>query len=117
MERTPCWLKFVNKYELLFFQVDGAKSADAVFDDVKAIFTQLLTTQVHSLTHIYLPFFFPIDCSLLIKPWKNIGARPSILFLFHYVYRQAKVAMRAAGGAIRRFVQCSRMKQHTSSSK
>nr|ACG29827.1 uridylate kinase [Zea mays] len=48
-------------------RVDGAKSADAVFEDVKAIFTQLLTTQVHSLTHIYLPFS-PIDCSVLIKP-------------------------------------------------
>jgi hypothetical protein len=29
-------------------QVDGAKSADVVFDDVKAIFAELLTTQVHS---------------------------------------------------------------------
>jgi len=29
-------------------QIDGAKSPDAVFEDVKAIFSQLNTTQVHS---------------------------------------------------------------------
>ena len=33
-------------YWSLYLQVDGAKSADAVFKDVKAIFTQL-NTQVH----------------------------------------------------------------------
>jgi hypothetical protein len=32
---------------LYSIQVDGAKSPDAVFEDVKAIFAQLNTTQVH----------------------------------------------------------------------
>jgi hypothetical protein len=45
-------------------QVDGAKSADAVFDDVKVIFAKLLTTQVHS----HLCSFFSIDLFFMAKP-------------------------------------------------